>query len=83
MVTVDIPEGYVVDEQPESIAVALPEKSGSFRYSVMVGNGKITIISKISVNKHFFTSDYNSYFKQFYNQIVSKQSEQFVLKKQS
>ena len=83
MVTVEIPEGYLLEEKPEDVAVSLPENAGMFRYSVSVKGNQLTIISTLNIKKTQFVPDYNGYLKQFYGLLLTKHEEQFVIKRKS
>ncbi|PSR56104.1 hypothetical protein AHMF7605_22660 [Adhaeribacter arboris] len=81
MYTYTIPDGYTVEEQPKSAKVSLPENGGSFIYSVTTMGSTINVLSKVVINRPQFLAEEYPYLKEFYNQIVAKQSEQIVLKK--
>ncbi|GAB3821691.1 DUF3857 domain-containing protein [Pontibacter rugosus] len=76
-----IPEGYQVEEAPKSIAVNLPENGGRFMYMVQHEGNSIQIMSKININKPVFYAPEYAYLKEFFNQIITKQAEQIVIKK--
>jgi hypothetical protein len=77
----DIPEGYVVDEIPKPIILSMPENAARFSYNVTVVNNKIQLMRKFSINKTMFTSAEYPQLKEFYNQLVAKEAELIVLKK--
>ncbi|QMU30093.1 transglutaminase domain-containing protein [Adhaeribacter radiodurans] len=81
MYTYTIPDGYTVEEQPKSAKVSLPENGGSFIYSVTTIGNTINVLSKVVINRPQFLAEEYPFLKEFYNQIVAKQSEQIVLKK--
>ncbi|MDQ4140730.1 MAG: DUF3857 domain-containing protein [Bacteroidota bacterium] len=81
MYTYTIPDGYAIEEQPNSTKVSLPENGGSFVYSVTTIGNTINVLSKVVINRPQFMAEEYPYLKEFYNQIVAKQSEQIVLKK--
>lgn len=76
-----IPEGYIVDELPEQKVIALPEKSGTFNYSVKSQGGKLIVLSQFKTNKNLFLPTEYPALKEFYNIVVAKHAEQVVLKK--
>ena len=79
--TIDIPEGYTVDDLPKNARVNLNETDGSFDYMIQVQNDKIMLRSKLALKKATFSSeDYNT-LRDFYAFVVKKQSEQIVSKK--
>lgn len=76
-----IPEGYEVDEIPESVIVNLGENSGKFMFSTTQMGKTIQVVSLIDINKSIFTQTEYADLKAFYSNIVSKHSEMIVLKK--
>lgn len=76
-----MPEGYGVDEIPEDMVLALPKNGGKFIYSIKPVGNILQITSKMEINQTMFLPDEYLYLKAFYNQVVAKQSEQIVLKK--
>ncbi|TPE43728.1 DUF3857 domain-containing protein [Pontibacter mangrovi] len=78
-----VPEGYVVEEMPKSVAINLPEGGGRFMYMVQVQQeGKaIQVMSKVNISKPVYYAPEYPYLKEFFNQIIAKHAEQIVLKK--
>jgi hypothetical protein len=81
MFTLTIPEGYEVDELPESIALTTPDRTASLRHLVQVVGNKLQLRHTWQIKKSFYTPDKFGELKEFYAMIVSKQKEQIVLKK--
>jgi hypothetical protein len=80
---VTAPEGYVVDQTPESKILTLPGNAARFIYNVATSaTGEwVSITSSFQINKNLFTqADYPN-LREFYNQVVAKQAEQIVFKK--
>ncbi|MCA6078678.1 DUF3857 domain-containing protein [Fulvivirga sedimenti] len=80
--SITIPEGYVLDDVPQPVAMALPENAGKFIYSISSTGRIMTITSQFMINKTEFLPDEYPILRQFYAQVVAKQSEQVVLKKE-
>ncbi|MEQ9414020.1 MAG: transglutaminase domain-containing protein [Cyclobacteriaceae bacterium] len=81
IIKVKIPDGYMAEELPAPLAIALPEKGGRFLYNVVNMNGEISLTSLFSISKGIYTQlEYQS-LREFYAQAISKQGEQIVLKK--
>lgn len=76
-----IPEGYVVDELPQSKVIAMPENGARYVYNITQSGNQIAFTSMFHINKSLFTQLEYPYLREFYNQIVAKQAEQIVLKK--
>ncbi len=81
MAKITIPEGYEVDELPESKVLMLPENGARYIYSVSQIGNDINIMSNLSVNKSIFNQMEYPNLREFYNQVVAKQAELVVLKK--
>ena len=79
--TMEIPEGYVVEELPKSEVVALPNNGGKLSYILRQGDNMISFRYSLLINQTLFTSPEYPYLKQFFAKLVEKQAEQIVLKK--
>ena len=77
------PAGYVLDEKPESAILVLPGNAARYIYNVAAtpGGDWISITSKFQINRNIFLQEEYLNLREFYNQVVSKQSEQVVFKK--
>ena len=78
--TYEIPEGFEVEELPQSVNISLPEKSGKFIFFCQEKDNKITVLSRINLYKPVFTAEEFGFLKEFYDLIVQKHAEQIVLK---
>lgn len=81
MATITIPEGFSVTQLPKPSRVGLPEKSGSFIYSVSQTGNKLVVVSRFNINKVLFLAEEYDYLKEFYNMVINTQSQQIELKK--
>ncbi len=71
----------MVDELPKSKVLTLPANSAKFTYSVNQAGNLLSIVCNFQINQSIFSQlDYPN-LREFYNQVVAKQSEQVVLKK--
>ena len=80
-ITLKIPIGFQVVSMPEDTAFALPDNLGKFVFKSTHNNGMLQIAVNTTLNKGVVGSEYYSYLKQFYSQIVEKENESVVLKK--
>ena len=78
-VTIQIPKGYTIESIPESIAIALPDNLGVFKYQVTKGVDKIKTVSVLQFNASMVPPQYYTYLKDFYTKLVEKQTEKIVL----
>lgn len=78
-----LPDGYEVESLPESQRYVLPKNVGSFEYIVSEEEGKIQMRSSISMRETLFVPEGYFYLRELYDKMISKQSEQWVLRKKS
>ncbi len=76
-----VPEGFYVDELPESTEFDFGNNRLVFSYRIEENEGVISLVNEIHINDILFL--YNDYkgLKEFFNKIVEKHSEMIVLKK--
>ncbi|MDT0645386.1 hypothetical protein RM545_01685 [Zunongwangia sp. F260] len=80
-VTIKIPENHKILSLPKSINIALPNKIGTFIYSVREQDGMVQAISRFFINEPNISSgDYFS-LRKFYELRVEGENEKIVLKK--
>ncbi|MFT7056628.1 MAG: hypothetical protein ACJAR3_002264 [Roseivirga sp.] len=79
--TIEIPEGYEVEEYPQSINMLLPNAGGKYTYFSAVEEGRLQILIKLSLMKMQYLPDDYPALKELYNQIMVKQEQQIVFKK--
>ena len=80
-VTIELPEGFKVESLPESKAIALPDNIGVFKYQVQQLGNKIKTVSSLEFNKAMIPAEYYGFLKNFYSQLVKKETEKIVLTK--
>jgi hypothetical protein len=76
-----VPEGYKVEELPQSKSFALGEKGGTFIYKVVQNDRNISFSMRLNIDKTLFLPDEYKNLQEFYNIVVAKEAEQIVLKK--
>ena len=79
VIKLTIPENFTVIELPKSTSMSLPDKSAKFVYSVSNFGNMINITCKIDVNKAVYLQNEYAALKEFYNQIIKKQSEPIII----
>ncbi|HEY4107823.1 DUF3858 domain-containing protein [Puia sp.] len=79
--TMEIPEGYTVDEIPKSAKVVFNDTEGYFEYLIVKGADNVQMRSRIKLKKATFKPEDYSSLRDFFAYIVKKQSEQIVFKK--
>ncbi len=81
VVKVNIPEGYTVVEVPENANIVLPENAASFTYTTKVVGNTIIINYRYKIKKLVYDLYDYQLLGSFFNHIISKQTEQIILKK--
>lgn len=80
--SLDIPEGYVVEELPKSAKVMLNEDQGIFEYLIGRQDNMIQMRCHLKLVKANFPAEDYASLRDFFAYVVKKESEQIVLKKQ-
>ncbi len=80
-VSIEIPEGYVVESLPAPINIATGENVGSFVFNIASNANKIQTVVTSTINEAIVPSDFYPVLKGFYQQMIDKQNEKIVLKK--
>jgi len=75
-----LPANMVVDELPQPLHVALPNRAGSYIYQAKQLGDQIMLTAKLSITKPEFIAEEYPYLREFYSQMVAKQAESIVLK---
>jgi hypothetical protein len=80
-ISLTIPPGYVVETLPQPKAMTMPETIGSFKYLISNTGTQIQLLYTHDTNQAIIGSEYYEALKNFYKEIVNKQTEKIVLKK--
>ena len=80
-ISLTIPEGYTVETLPQPKAVGLPDNLANFKYNILSNNNQVQILYTLDINQAIMGSEYYEALKNFYKEIVDKQTEKVVLKK--
>lgn len=81
-VNINIPDGYKIEYMPEKKALALPKKTGLFSYQISKApSGNLQIIVRQKINRPIFAAEFYQILKQFFTQVVEKETDNVVLTK--
>ena len=80
---ITIPDGYSVEELPQSKVFTLPEGAAKYTFNISVNSNKIVVMNRLQINKTLFYQDEYPNLREFYTRLVAKNSENVVLKKKS
>lgn len=81
IISLQIPEGYEIDELPKPFSMSLPENGGKFTYNCAVNGSNVQVIRKFQINRALFTEATYTVLKEFYAKMVEKEAGLIVFKK--
>jgi len=82
VISIQIPNGYEVDELPTSQRFTL-DGVGMYQFQIFSEEGKIKIVSIFDLNAHQIPSQHYAALKNLFDIIVEKTGEQIVLRKKT
>ena len=81
-VSIQIPDGYNFTTIPKNFGIGLPENMGEFKYVIVQkGANKLQVLTSIKFNTPIIPPNYYAELKDFFKQVVEKQTEKVVLTK--
>ncbi|MFP9112677.1 DUF3857 domain-containing protein [Flavobacterium sp. RHBU_3] len=81
MISISIPDGYVVESIPESINMSMEEGIGNFKFTLQQQGNSIQLMATTDINYAVVPADYYGTLKNFFQKKVEKETEKVVLKK--
>jgi transglutaminase-like putative cysteine protease len=83
VLTMHLPEGYVVENSPQGVAISLPNGGGKF-ITNFAGEGSTFNFSNVTqFSKSLYFPEEYPYLKELYNKIISAEKAEIVFKKKS
>ena len=79
--TLNIPDGFVVEQLPVPINLMTSDKSGVFQFNVTQIGNTIQLMYNIVIKKPVFLQAEYEELRSFYNLIVNKEAEPIILKR--
>jgi hypothetical protein len=80
-VTIKIPEGYKATYIPEDINMSLPNNMGGFKYKITNLANNLQLLAEVKINQSIFSLTEYPALKEFFKNVVEKETEQIVLSK--
>lgn len=80
-VVINLPQGYKVESLPQPVKMTLPEELGSFVYNISENNNTLLVSVTLHVKKAMLAPQYYDFIKEYYKQIITKETEKVVLTK--
>lgn len=81
MLKIKIPEGYKIENIPESLNIATPDKLFTIMVNFSVVNGEIAMTKKTKLSEAIINPSYYEALQMVYNQLEAKMKEKIVLAK--
>ncbi|WP_116786935.1 DUF3857 domain-containing protein [Flavobacterium psychrotrophum] len=81
MISIALPEGFVVESLPAPIAVTMEEGVGNFKYTLQQQGNNIQLMIIDNISYGVVPADYYETLKGYFQKIIDKQNEKIVLKK--
>jgi len=82
VVSVDIPEGYRVEEMPKAMRLNLPEKSQVYKCSFSLSGRKLVMVYQLQRNKMIFLPEEYEYLRDFSAQVENSVAQMVTLVKE-
>jgi hypothetical protein len=77
----EIPAGYSIDQLPKNVKMSLAENTASFQMVSSVNENIVQVMFKLNINKPVFYQPEYQNLKLFFDELVKKQSEMLIIKK--
>ncbi|NNT70619.1 DUF3857 domain-containing protein [Flavobacterium sp. IMCC34852] len=81
LISLTMPEGYIVETLPQPKAIGLPDDLANFKYNISNNGTQLQLIYSLDINSAIINPDYYDALKSFFKELVNKQTEKIVLKK--
>lgn len=80
-VSIKIPKGYTITSIPENLGIGLPNNMGTFKYLISNVNNNLQVLMNFRINTAIIPPNYYNELKDFFKQVIEKQTEKVVLTK--
>lgn len=81
LISITIPEGYVVESLPAPVSLSMQENIGLFKYNILATGNQIQVTTQLDINYPNVSAEYYSVLKDFFQKMIEKQNEKLVLVK--
>jgi hypothetical protein len=78
---ITLPEGFVVEELPQSKVIALPGNATRVTFNISGSGQKVNVMTRLQINRTLFTPEEYNQLKEFYAIFFAKLGEQIVILK--
>lgn len=81
ILTLEYPESFGPVDLPKTVALSLPNSGGRYIFDVKTFGNKLTMNSKLSINRAVFTANEYHYIRELFANMVSIQQNDFYFRK--
>jgi transglutaminase-like putative cysteine protease len=80
-ISLTIPEGFMVETLPQPIAVSMPDNVVNFKCNFAYNGNQLQINFSMDINQGIIGSEDYEVLKNFFKELINKQTEKIILKK--
>jgi hypothetical protein len=78
-VTINIPQGYIIESLPAPVSLKTADNTGSFKYNIVGSDSKIQLVSAFTMNTAIVSANDYETLRSFYQKMIDKQNEKIIL----
>jgi transglutaminase-like putative cysteine protease len=80
-ITINIPEGYVVETLPQAAVMNMEDNLGSFKFNIVANGNLLQLSISHQINEAIVPVEKYEMLKEYYKAMIAKESEKIVLKR--
>ncbi|TPG38874.1 DUF3857 domain-containing protein [Flavobacterium pectinovorum] len=80
-ITIQIPEGFVVETLPASAAINMEDNLGSFKFNIAANGNLLQLSIAHQINEAIVSAEKYEMLKEYYKGMIAKETEKIVLKR--
>ncbi|WP_454803016.1 DUF3857 domain-containing transglutaminase family protein [Mucilaginibacter phyllosphaerae] len=81
ILTMNLPEDYVIESSPQNVAISLPNQGGKFLTDVSSDGSRVIYSNVVQFNKSVYATEEYPYLKELYSKIIASEKAEIVFKK--
>ena len=79
--SINIPEGYTIESLPKPISLSMNENIANLKFLITNSDTQIQVSCSFKINTSVVSSEYHDELKTFFSEVIKKENEKIVLKK--
>ncbi|MBS7231824.1 DUF3857 domain-containing protein [Flavobacterium psychroterrae] len=80
-ITLQIPEGFMVETLPQSAVVNMQDNLGVFKFNIGTNGNLLQLNVQHQINEAIFSTEQYEMLKEYYKSMIAKETEKIVLKR--